>query len=484
MNLAEYSQLDGVALAELVRQREALPSELAELALAAMQTLNPSLNAVIETYPERVEMQFSDGGSSAALAGVPMLLKDTGATDKGKAQACGSRIGRGYIATADTYLTERYKRAGLNILGRTTLPEFAQAATTESALTGATRNPWDPRRSTGGSSGGAAAAVASGMVPIAHGTDTGGSIRIPAACCGLVGLKPSRGRISSGPALDDTLYGGLNTEHIICRSVRDTATVLQISCNSPGIGDAYPIANPAMPYSMQPGQSVAPLRIALTCATQSGLPVDPCMVEATNRVARQLGELGHHIEEVKLPIDNELEAYARADSVVWAYSTAREVQRLALATGNPIDDRHLERPTLEAIAFSRTLQLDDWFESMATYNRLRRTIGAFFTGYDLLLTPTVSTLAPKLGTLNSNRDISFDDFMEKTANFCPHTAIFNVTGQPAISLPLCTSEEGLPIGMQLVASLGDEATLLRVAAQLEEAMPWQQRRPQIHAAMS
>ena len=156
MNLAEYSQLDGVALAELVRQREALPSELAELALAAIETLNPSLNAVIETYPERVEMQFSDGGSSAALAGVPMLLKDTGATDKGKAQACGSRIGRGYIATADTYLTERYKRAGLNILGRTTLPEFAQAATTESALTGATRNPWDPRRSTGGSSGGAA----------------------------------------------------------------------------------------------------------------------------------------------------------------------------------------------------------------------------------------------------------------------------------------------------------------------------------------
>ncbi len=484
MNLEEYSQLDGVALAELVRRGEALPSELAKLALAAIEKLNPSLNAVIETYPERAGMQFSDVDASAPLAGVPMLLKDTGATDKDKAQSCGSRIGRGYIADADAYLTERYKQAGLNILGRTTLPEFAQAATTESALTGATCNPWDSSRSTGGSSGGSAAAVASGMVPIAHGTDTGGSIRIPAACCGLVGLKPSRGRISNGPLLDDTLYGGLNTEHIICRSVRDTAAVLQISCSSPGIGDAYPIAAPAMHYNLQSGLPVAPLRIAVTCTTQSGLSVDPCMVEATNRVARQLAELGHHIDQVKLPIDNELEAYARADSVVWAYSTAREVQRLALATGNPIDEQHLERPTLEAIDFSRALQLDDWFESMATYNRLRRTIGAFFTGYDLLLTPTVSTLAPKLGTLNSNRDISFEDFMEKTANFCPHTAVFNVTGQPAISLPLCCSEEGLPIGIQVVAGLGDEATLLRVAAQLEEAMPWQHRLPPIHAAMS
>jgi len=477
MTLSEYSRLDGTALAELVSSGEVLPSELAALALQAIELLNPQLNAVIESYPERAQVQQSPSHGDTPLQGVPMLLKDTGATDKGKLQACGSRIGVGYTADTDAYLTENYKCAGLNILGRTTLPELSQAATTESALSGATRNPWDLSRSTGGSSGGAAAAVASGMVPIAHGTDTGGSIRIPAACCGLVGLKPSRGRISKGPLLDESLYGGLNTEHVITRTVRDCAAILDISCK-PGIGDALALPAPRTAYTASLGQPLAPLRIALTCETHTGVPVHPVMVTAVRQVAMQLESLGHQVGEATPAIEGE--AYGRADTIVWAYSTAHEVRRLAAATGNPMDEDHLERPTLEALDIARGLTLEDWFEAMATYNRMCRRIGAFFHDYDLLLTPTLANVAPPLGVLNSNRDISYHDFMEVTANFCPHTAPFNVTGQPAISLPLCVSDEGLPIGIQLVGRFGGESTLLRIAATLEETMPWHQRVPRIH----
>jgi len=315
------------------------------------------------------------------------------------------------------------------------------------------------------------------MVPIAHGTDTGGSIRIPAACCGLVGLKPSRGRISKGPLVDESLYGGLNTEHVITRTVRDCAAVLDISCK-PGIGDAFALPAPPTAYTASLGQALSPLRIALTCETHTGVTVDPVMVEATRQVALQLESLGHQVSEATPAIEGE--TYGRADTIVWAYSTAQEVRRLAAATGKPMDEDHLERPTLEALDIARGLRLDDWFEAMATYNRMCRTIGAFFCDYDLQLTPTVATLAPPLGGLNSNRDISYHDFMEVTANFCPHTAPFNVTGQPAISLPLCVSDEGLPIGIQLVGRFGDESTLIRMAAQLEKLMPWQQRLPPLH----
>jgi amidase len=477
MKLSEYSRLDATELAELVHQGDILPGELATLALAAIEQLNPALNAVIECYAERAYTTGLNQQTTAPLAGVPMLLKDTGAAEKGKAQSCGSRIGAGYVAAIDSYLTEHYRNAGLNILGRSALPEFAQAATTESALSGATANPWDTSRSTGGSSGGAAAAVASGMVPIAHGTDTGGSIRIPAACCGLVGLKPSRGRISKGPLLDATLYGGLNTEHVITRSVRDSAAVLELASRQ-ATGDPFTIAPPIRPYSLEVGKTVSPLRIAVTCQTHTGVAVDPVMVDATYKVAATLETQGHRIVEATPVIEGE--AYARADTVVWAYSTAHEVQRLSRATGNPIDEQHLERPTLEALEIARGLQLDDWFEAMATYNRMCRSIGGFFQEYDLLLTPTVARLAPALGTLNSNRDVSYDDFMQATANFCPHTAPFNVTGQPAISLPLCESAESLPLGIQLVARYGDEATLIRMAAVLEELMPWRQRLPPLH----
>lgn len=480
MKLAEYSKFDGVALAKLVRCGDITPKELAKLSLSAIAQLNPKLNAVLETYPERALGNINED-LHLPLAGVPMLLKDTGTADQGKLQACGSRLGVGYRPAVSGYLTEYYAQAGLNILGRSAMPELAQAATTESALNGPTCNPWDLSLSTGGSSGGAAAAVASGMVPIAHGTDTGGSIRIPAACCGLVGLKPTRGRISKGPMLDETLYGGLNTEHVVTRSVRDTAIVLEISCH-PGIGDPFTVMQPSRAYTQELCCPSKPFRIAFTCETHTGVAVDPVMVDAVNKVANILESLGHILIPATPSI--EAEAYGRADSVVWAYSTAHEIQRLAQATGNAINAHNLERPSLEALEFARGLKISDWFESMATYNRMSRTMGLFFDDYDLLLTPTVATLAPSLGSINSNRDISYDDFMVATINFCPHTAPFNVTGQPAISLPLCISPEGFPIGIQLVAGYGREDILIQIASLLEEVMPWNKRIPSTHAVNS
>lgn len=479
MRLDEYAQYDATGLAQLVNCKDIAPWELAQLALKAIDHLNPSLNAVIETYRERSTRHYDFGQTNTPFAGVPFLLKDTGATEAGKAQACGSRIGEGYIAPTDAYLTERYKQAGLNILGRSTLPEFAQAATTESAFSGATCNPWDTNRSTGGSSGGAAAAVASGMVPLAHGTDTGGSIRIPSACCGLVGLKPSRGRISKGPLLDETLYGGLNTEHVLSRSVRDTALALDISCQSTA-GDPFIIAPPARPYVKELQQDWEPMRIAVTSKTYTGESVSPEMVEATQLIANICSNLGHRVTEAAPTFDGA--AYAKADTIVWAYSTAHEVKRLAAATGHPINTRFLERPTLEAMDIAESLSLGDWFAAMATYNQMNRQIARFFDDIDILITPTVASTAPPLGNLNSNRDIAFHDFMEITGRFCPHTSIFNVTGQPAISLPLAMSESGLPIGIQFVARYGEEAALIRLASYFEEAMPWRDRLPPVHVS--
>lgn len=473
MNLSEYAKYDGLGLAALVEGKEVRARELAELALQAIDSLNPQLNAVTETYPERTGQAQITG----PFTGVPFLLKDTGAAERGRRQECGSRIGEGYIARGNSYLTEHYRNAGFNILGRTTMPELAQAATTESAYTSATCNPWDTSRSTGGSSGGSAAAVAAGMTPIAHGTDTGGSIRIPAACCGLVGLKPSRGRISKGPGLDETLYGGLNTEHVLTRSVRDTAAVLDASCQ-PCPGDPETIIRPTNSFSQAVTTSLKPLRIAFGSMTPFGTQVDVEMQSAVGQIARQCESMGHRVEEA-MPVVN-AEQYGEADKIVWAYSTYQEARRLSAVTGHNLDAAHLEPPTLDACEFARKLSLDDWFVAMSTYNEIRRDIGSFFQSYDLLLTPTVASVAPQLGVLNSNRAISFDQFMQITGDFCPHTALFNVTGQPAISLPLCMSDTGLPIGLQFVARFGEEATLLSIASDFEQAMPWQDRIPDNH----
>lgn len=278
--------------------------------------------------------------------------------------------------------------------------------------------------------------------------------------------------------MDESLYGGLNTEHVLTRSVRDTAIALDASCQAMA-GDPCTIAPPARPYRNEPGPEVSPLRVAVNW-TAEGLTLAPILVESVLQIAKLLEELGHYTEEAAPHY--EAGAYAEADTVVWSLSTAQEVSRLAAATGHPINDQYLERPTLEALEYAQQLTPADWFAAMETCNRMRRQFGSFFVDYDIMLTPTVSTPAPLLGTLNSNRDISNEELMRLTADFCPHTAPLNVTGQPAISLPLCTTEGGLPVGIQLVARCGDEALLLRLAAVMEEVLPWRQRLAPVHPA--
>jgi amidase len=478
MELRDYAQYDALGLAGLVQRGEVTPVELAACAARAIERVNPAINAVVDLYHDRLEPALPDAGIGGCFTGVPFLLKDTGAGESGRPQECGSRIGRGYRCPEDSYLAALYRESGLNIIGRSAMPEFAMAATTESERYGATRNPWDPERSAGGSSGGAAAAVAVGIVPMAHGTDTGGSIRIPAACCGLVGLKPSRGRISKGPALDETLYGGLNTEHVITRSVRDSAAALDISSRTMP-GDPMSLEKPRNGFLARLEEPVGELRVALMTDTFTSGPVDSEVSQATLAVARFLESLGHGVKEAAPHFD--LDCCAAADDVVWTWSTYREVERVRAVSGMPADGEHLEPPVLEACSVAPELGLADWFQAMESYLAMRREADAFFADYDLLVTPTLSSAAVPLGHINSNRPVDLAQFMRETVAFCPHTPFCNVTGQPAISLPLGVSFSGLPIGVQLVARRGEELRLLQLAAVLEKSSLWQSGLPPLHA---
>lgn len=476
MNLSDYSSFDGLGLAQLVRDNEVSPNELTKIAASALELLNPALNATVDVYSDRISAIDRDANLDGEFAGVPLLLKDIGAVEKGRPQCSGSRLGEGYIADRDSYLTRSFKRAGFNIFGRTNLPEFAQAATTENKHFGDTHNPWDLRCSAGGSSGGAAAAVAAGIVPIAHGTDTGGSIRIPAACCGLVGLKPSRGRVSKGPQLDETLYGGLNTEFVLTRSVRDAAAVLDSVCGH-AIGDPFSLPKPENSFAADSGKSLQPLRIALQTDTPFG-GVASDVAEATERVARALEAEGHIVERAA-PTVNE-DDWTVAERTIWIQSTAWEIKRLSAATGNPINDRTLEPLSLVAYELSKSLTADEWFDAMSRCNSISRSVGGFFEDVDVLITPTVAGTAPRLGEIAGSDIADYDTFIKRTGEFSPFTSLFNITGQPAISLPLAMSESGMPIGVQFIARLGNENMLLQLAAHLEQAMSWQDRRPTVH----
>jgi len=476
MNLSEYSSFDGVGLAQLVRGKEIRPVELAELAASAVELLNPALNAIVDVYPDRVSAIDPDANLDGEFAGVPLLLKDIGAVEKGRPQCSGSCLGEGYIADLDSYLTRSFKRAGFNIFGRTNLPEFAQAATTENKDFGDTHNPWDLHCSSGGSSGGAAAAVAAGIVPIAHGTDTGGSIRIPAACCGLVGLKPSRGRVSKGPQLDETLYGGLNTEFVLTRSVRDAAAVLDSVCGH-ATGDPLSLQRPDETFAAASQESLRPLRIAVQTESPF-VSVAPDVAAAAERAARVLEAEGHAVVASSPHID--ADDWTIAERTIWIQSTAWEIKRLSAATGNPINDRTLEPLSLVAYELSMSLTADEWFDAKSRCNSISRSVGGFFEDVDVLITPTVASTAPRLGEIAGSGIADYDTFIKRTGEFSPFTSLFNITGQPAISLPLAMSESGMPIGVQFVARLGNEKLLLRLAAHLEQAMPWQDRRPTVH----
>jgi amidase len=480
VNISDYTALDALGLADLVRRREVSPAELVRLALDATAALNPTLNAVIETHDDRLDGDGPGGaGGSAdtAFAGVPFMLKDIACTERGRLSEAGSRLLRGWRASDDTELMRRFRSAGLINIGRTTTSEFAGAATVETAATGLTRNPWNPTRSTAGSSGGSAAAVAAGIVPIAHGTDGGGSIRMPASCCGLVGLKPSRGRISPAPAAP--LPGDLSVEFALTRSVRDAAALLDAVAGS-APGDPFVIPSAARSY-LDSLHERRPLRIAFTTEHMWDRGTDPEVARAVESVAALCEGLGHAVVEARPRF--EWRPYVSATLDVWSVMTAAGVRWAASETGLGPGPETLEGHTRAWDERGRRLSAVELSAAIELLGAAARQVAPFFVDFDVLLGGTIPTLPLELGHFQPDTEVSATWYYDSpVGNLESTTSLFNATGQPAISLPLCQSVDGLPIGIHLAGRFGGEGTLLALAASLEEACPWADRRPAIHAA--
>jgi amidase len=467
---AEYTDYDGLGLAELVRRKQVSAREVLDAAIARTEALNPALNAMItETYDvARAAAASADG----PFTGVPFLLKDLGAAQAGVPLSAGSRFFQHVPAPVDAEIVTRHKAAGLMILGRTNTPEFGLCATTEPVAFGPTRNPWDHTRISGGSSGGSAAAVAARLVPLAHATDGGGSVRIPASCCGLFGLKPTRGRNTMAPYAGEGL-AGCSAEHVVSRSVRDSAAALDATAG-PGVGDPYFAAPPARPFLDEVGADPGRLRIALTTETFHGAPVDPDCAAATRETARLLEELGHHVEEARPAFD--VEGLDQHYNRLFAVGAAANIRLRARAIGKELDPAGFERITWSMVELAGQIAAADYVMMLNRLHGISREIAVFFQTYDVLLTPTLAEPPVELGVLDMMSD-DLDAYARRLWRFTPFTYAFNVTGQPAMSLPLHWNDEGLPIGVHVVGRYGDEATLFRLAAQLEQARPWADRRP-------
>jgi amidase len=483
--MTDLASLDATAQAELVRAGEATPLELAEAAVARIEALNPRLNAVIHELFDDGREQARDDLPHGPFTGVPFLLKDLGAALAGQPFHLGMKLLKeaGFRMPVDSYLGRRFRDAGLVTLGKTNLPELGILPTTEPAAYGPTRNPWDPERTPGGSSGGAAAAVASGMVPIAHANDGGGSIRIPASYCGLFGLKPTRQRVSEGPLIGDSM-SGLTVELAVARSVRDAATLLD-AIHGPAPGDPYGAPRPERPYVEELTAERGELRIGiLEQPPVPGLESHPDCVAAVREARALLESLGHRVEE-SAPLNAELaEQLDLEDSFLtrWAAGQAESLDQLGALVGREVVAGDVEPLTWALAEVGRERSAGRYLRDVTLHQTVSRAIAAWYeSGFDLLLTPTTAEPPPPLGTYDDSGADPLDAF-RRAVPAGSFTAIFNATGQPAASVPLHTNEDGLPIGVQLVAPFGREDLLIGVSAQLEAARPWADRRPPLFAA--
>src|SRR3954452_11803636 len=477
----DLARLDATAQAELVRKGEVSPPELVDAAIERIEASNGDLNAVIHKLYDEGREAASGDLPDGPFRGVPFLLKDLGAAFAGQPLHMGTQYLKDadFRAPVDTHLAERFRRAGFVTIGKTNTPELGILPTTEPKAYGPSRNPWDVSRSTGGSSGGSAAAVASGMVPVAHANDGGGSIRIPASECGLVGLKPTRQRISEGPLIGDNM-SGLTVELVVSKSVRDTAAILE-AVHGPAPGDPYHAPPPSRPYTEEVGADPGKLRIGLL--TEPLLEAEPneVVAEAARDAARLLESLGHEIEESHPTGFEEMDI---VDTFLtrWMAGQAATLDQLQAVVGREIGPGDVEPLTWALAEEGRRRSADRYLAAVGQHQLISRMIAEWFeSGFDLLLTPTLGEPPPLLGSFDDSGEDPTAALMRgaQTATF---TATFNVTGQPAISLPLHWSEDGLPIGVQLVAGFGEENLLLRVASQLEEARPWADRVPTAVAA--
>jgi len=476
-DLADVWKLDATDQAELVRTGAVTPLELVDAAIARIEQINPALNAVVYQMFERARENAQRAIPDGAFRGVPFLLKDLAAEFDGEPMTEGSRFLEGYVSDGDSELVARYRAAGLITLGKTNTSEFGLLPTAEPELFGPARNPWNTDHMTGGSSGGSSAAVAAGLVPTAHANDGGGSIRIPASCCGLFGMKATRGRNSLAPHYGD-IGNGIVHEHVVSRSVRDSAALLDATAGM-AAGDPYAPPPPARPFADEVTADPGALKIAVMTGSMNGCAVHPDCVDAVQDVARLCESLGHTVEEAAPDIA--WESIAQLFSDMWAGQFGWAVQDWARRQNREPKPEYFEPWTWRMYEVAQRTSAANYLLSVQDAQRIARIVGRFFEDWDILLSPTVAAPPLPLGSFKYTEETR-RSARQAVAQFSSHTPLFNVTGQPATNVPLIWNEAGLPIGVQFAGRYGDEATLFRLAGQLEQARPWQDKWPEIAGA--
>jgi len=478
MKLDEYVQYDATGLAELVRKGDVTARELAQLASEGVETVNPALNAVIEVFADRVDDLDESSIADGPFNGVPFFLKDLGPRQAGRRQEAGSRLMKGYVADYSSFLTEQMERAGLNIIGRTTCPEYGVTGTTESMLTGATGNPWDPGKIAGGSSGGSAAITAAGVVPMCHSNDGGGSTRIPASICGNVGMKHSRGRISYMPEGCDLSFP-LFSDGVNAHSVRDLAGFLD-AVVGPAPGEPIPWAKPERPYVEEVSRDPGKLRIAMCSEKWGPIAFDKHVSGEVLMVAKILEDAGHVVEEATPAID--YEAYLQIFKRIWVIDISAMLDYEAELMGREVSADTVEPMTLNMYEAGKGATAAERLGISGFMSVTSRQLGAFYEDYDLLLTPVMIADTPPLGSLFNlvQEGQTLEEWFENAFTLIPITPLNNFTGTPAVSLPLCADSAGMPLGAHIMAPIGREDRLFNIAAQLEAIAPWADKRPPVH----
>jgi Asp-tRNAAsn/Glu-tRNAGln amidotransferase A subunit and related amidases len=470
----EYRRCDATELAKLVACGEVAPRELLETAIARSNAVETAINAISQKHFEFAQSAIDRGLPQGRFAGVPFLLKDVSVQLAGTSTSNSCKLYAGPVAQEDSTLVARYKQAGLVIFGKTNTPEMGLAASTETALNGTTRNPWNLGRTAGGSSGGAAAAVAAGIVPAAQGSDGGGSIRIPASCCGLFGLKPTRARTPLGPFVGEG-WGSMSSVHVLTRSVRDSAEFLDAT-HGAAPGDPYAAPHVTRPYVEELSAPPGRMRVALQLAPLSGSPVDAECVEAARDAARLMEDLGHEVVEAMPP--GNPEELGIASWTLVAVGVAATLHRRAEALGRELLEDDVEPVTWRAVRHAATLSAIDHENAVLAIHLQGRRMASFLNRYDVVLSPTLGQVPVPLGPQRmSNPDL--DEYSTALMRFTPFTNLFNITGQPSMSVPLHWTADGLPVGVMFSAPFGREDLLFRLARQLEEARPWFHRTPSV-----
>ena len=477
--------MDATAQAELVSSGEATPAELMDAAVARAEKVNPEINAIIHDLSDSGREQAAGDVPDGPFKGVPFLLKDLGAANAGEPLNLGMQLLKdaNFTSPVDTTLAQRFRAAGLITFGKTNTPELGIVATTEPKAWGATRNPWDTSRSAGGSSGGSGAAVAAGIVPMAHANDGGGSIRIPASNNGLVGLKTTRQRISEGPMIGDVM-SGVTVELCVSRTVRDTARLLD-AVHGPAPGDPYVAPAPLRPYVEELTDESGGLHVGImTRPAVEGVEVEAPCLEAVAKAAKLIESLGHEVDEGSfldwIPEGDDGPDIEDSFRTRWAAGQAATLSQLGMLIGRPITEADVEPLTWEMARIGNERSGGRYLQDVGIHQVVSRMIGSWFaSGYDLLLTPTMAEVAPPLGAIDTAAE-GLGGF-ERCLPSGAFTALFNITGQPAVSVPLHWTDQGVPVGVQLVAPFGREDLCLRIAAQLELAAPWADRAPPVFA---